>query len=209
MNASFDQLCRRISDLLQARGRLAVALDGCCASGKTTLARRLARELEADVVPMDDFFLPPKLRMPDRLSQPGGNVHYERFSAQIIDPLLAAKRAGGEKGAPASKRWPVLTWDRFDCSLMDFAQEPRATAGRSLLIIEGAYCMRPEFRAAYDLAFCLSVAPEIQKQRILSRNGPDRWPAFRDRWIPMENRYLDFYRIPELCEPLILQSDGQ
>ena len=109
MNASFDQLCCRISDLLQARGRLAVALDGCCASGKTTLARRLARELEADVVPMDDFFLPPKLRMPDRLSQPGGNVHYERFSIQIIDPLLAAKRAGGEKGATASKRWPVLT----------------------------------------------------------------------------------------------------
>ena len=97
MNASFDQLCCRISDLLQARGRLAVALDGCCASGKTTLARRLARELEADVVPMDDFFLPPKLRMPDRLSQPGGNVHYERFSIQIIDPLLAAKRAGGKK----------------------------------------------------------------------------------------------------------------
>lgn len=77
------------------------------------------------------------------------------------------------------------------------------------MIIEGAYCMRPEFRPVYDLAFCLTVSPEVQRQRILTRNGSDRYPAFRDKWIPMENRYLDFYRIREICEPIILQSDGR
>ena len=209
MTTSFDRFSERIRILLERRNRLVIALDGCCASGKTTLARRLAQQLPADVIPMDDFFLPPFLRTPARLAQPGGNVHYERFYEQVIAPLLSFREKSLRENEPASKGWPVLSWDRFDCSSMDFLTEPRITAGRPLLIIEGAYCMRPEFRPVYDLAFCLTVSPEVQRQRILTRNGSDRYPAFRDKWIPMENRYLDFYRIREICEPIILQSDGR
>ena len=32
---------------------------------------------------MDDFFLPMELRTAERLEEPGGNVHYERFSAEV------------------------------------------------------------------------------------------------------------------------------
>ena len=35
-----------------------IAIDGRCASGKTTLARELAERLGAGVIHMDDFFLP-------------------------------------------------------------------------------------------------------------------------------------------------------
>ena len=60
-------------------GMRIIAIDGRCAAGKTTLAARLAKELGGDVIHMDDFFLPPALRTQERRSEPGGNVHYERF----------------------------------------------------------------------------------------------------------------------------------
>ena len=66
---------------------LRVAIDGGSASGKTTLANRLGQELGCPVVHMDDFFLPPMLRSDDRLNQPGGNVHYERFAAEVLPGL--------------------------------------------------------------------------------------------------------------------------
>lgn len=130
MTTSFDRFSERIRILLERRNRLVIALDGCCASGKTTLARRLAQQLPADVIPMDDFFLPPFLRTPARLAQPGGNVHYERFYEQVIAPLLSFREKSLRENEPASKGWPVLSWDRFDCSSMDFLKEPRITAGR-------------------------------------------------------------------------------
>ena len=36
---------------------------------------------------MDDFFLPPALRTPERRSEPGGNVHYERFLTEVLPNL--------------------------------------------------------------------------------------------------------------------------
>jgi len=47
-----------------------IAIDGCCGSGKTTLANKLAKELNASVFHMDDFFLQPHQRTEKRLSEP-------------------------------------------------------------------------------------------------------------------------------------------
>ena len=38
-----------------------IAIEGRCASGKTTLSKRLSEKLGCGVIHMDDFFLPPKL----------------------------------------------------------------------------------------------------------------------------------------------------
>ena len=80
-----------------------IAIDGRCAAGKTTLAARLVKELGGDVIHMDDFFLPPALRTPERRSEPGGNVHYERFLTEVLPNLRS--------GRPFFYR-------RFDCSRM-------------------------------------------------------------------------------------------
>ena len=84
-------------------GMRIIAIDGRCAAGKTTLAARLAKELGGDVIHMDDFFLPPALRTQERRSEPGGNVHYERFLTEVI-PKLASGQA--------------FSYQRFDCSRM-------------------------------------------------------------------------------------------
>ena len=74
--AGLDLSCRQI-----------IALDGRCASGKTTLAKDAAELFGASAVHMDDFYLPLALRTEERLGTPGGNVHYERFLTDVIPAL--------------------------------------------------------------------------------------------------------------------------
>lgn len=196
MKYSYETIKKITADSLEGSYRLIIGIDGCCASGKTTLAQRLCGDFEADLIHMDDFFLPPSLRTPARYEEPGGNVHYERFLEQIARPLLNARSHTGFLSAQSG--WPVLLWDRFVCSAGAFAPDPCRTAGKPLLIIEGSYSMRPEFRQLYDLTFFLSTSYEEQLRRIQMRS-PDRLQMFADKWIPLENRYFSHYQIAKHC----------
>jgi uridine kinase len=53
-----DRLAGVISDLVASRPRLAVAMDGPDAAGKTTLARQMASRLAVPVVAVDGFHRP-------------------------------------------------------------------------------------------------------------------------------------------------------
>ena len=64
-----------------------VAIDGRCASGKTTLCSFIEQKTGYTVLHLDHFFLQPHQRTPQRLAQPGGNVDYERFWQQVMVPL--------------------------------------------------------------------------------------------------------------------------
>ena len=71
--------------------RVIVAIDGNCGSGKTTLASIIDSVYGCNVFHMDDFFLPLDLRTTERLSQAGGNVHYERFDSEVIHGIKSNK----------------------------------------------------------------------------------------------------------------------
>ena len=160
---------------LRGDGVRVIAIDGRAASGKTTLARQLAPILKADVVHMDDFFLPSELRTPARYAEPGGNVHYERFAAEVLPNL--------RKPEPFSYRV-------FDCSRMacDGSREIRSPAWR---IVEGAYSLHPAFGDYADLKVFYDISPEEQMRRIRLRNGERGARMFRERWIPLEELYID------------------
>lgn len=70
---------------------LLVAIDGRCASGKSTLAKDLQKQLDCNVIHMDDFYLQPHQRTTKRLREPGGNVDYERFETEVLQPLLTGE----------------------------------------------------------------------------------------------------------------------
>ena len=173
-----------IRDILAAlpdRPRTVVAVDGRSCAGKTTFSSRLAGALGGSVVHMDDFFLPLGLRTPERLAQPGGNVHYERFELEVL-PFL-----GGNE--PFSYR-------KFDCSVMDYNGGVLIPAGP--VVVEGAYCLSPRFGRYYDLAVFMDISPEQQKERLLAREGEQALEAFLSRWIPMEERYISAFGIDKL-----------
>lgn len=186
-HAAILRLIRTLDSMLQENIPFILAIDGNCASGKTTLSRLLAMYFDCNIIHMDDFFLPLQLRTPDRLSQPGGNVHYERFIEEVMTPL--------QNGLQVSYR-------RFCCSTMDY-EDSITLPSKPLTIIEGSYCMRPELRGLYHYSVFLSCPLEQQISRILSRNGEEMLNNFTSRWIPMENAYFEAFRVKEACSLVI------
>lgn len=158
-----------------------VAIDGRCASGKTTLAKRLSQVTGAGVVCMDDFFLPPELRTKERLSEPGGNVHYERFEKEVLTYL----------NNPRAFRYRC-----FDCSRMEYGAEREVPAG-NLRIVEGAYSCHPFLGEYMGLRVFFDVTPDEQLKRIEQRNGRKTLETFQNIWIPMEERYFQYFQIRE------------
>ncbi len=154
------------------------------ASGKTTLAALLQEDFCCAVVHMDDFFLPGQLRTPQRLAQPGGNVHYERFAADVT---------------PNLGRGAAFSYAPFDCRSMAYA--PAVTVpSRSLTVVEGAYSLHPALGASYDLKVYLTVPREKQRARILKRSGPELCRRFLEEWVPMEDAYNAAFGIQQSCD---------
>ena len=163
---------------------LFLAIDGPAASGKSTLAALLAELYPCTVLHMDDFFLPPERKTPERLHTPGGNVDYERFDAELLAPLLA--------GQPALLR-------PFDCQTGQVAP-PSPVPRQPLMVAEGSYSLHPALIHAYALRVFLSVPPEVQRRRIAARNGPAMAERFAREWIPLENRYFEAFQIARQCD---------
>ena len=180
------QLQHQIDLLLTQQDRVIVALDGFCTSGKTTLAAKLSEIYDCCVIHVDDFFLRPEQRTPERLAESGGNVDYERFHQEVLIPL--------QEDRPFSYR-------PYDCSAQALSR-PVTAERKKLTIIEGTYSHHPYFGNYADLKVFLTVSPEDQHQRILRR------PAFLhqrffEQWIPMENRYFQHFSIPEKADMVI------
>ena len=181
-----DALISRISALRTQQGCVLVAIDGGAASGKSTLAEALARQLDAALFHMDDFFLPPELRTAERLGSPGGNVHRERFLDEVLRPLRAGE---------------TVTFRPFDCGVMAFGAAVTVPR-RPVTLIEGAYSHHPELREFYDLRVFLDVSPALQRARVEARNG-DMATQFFETWIPMETRYFEHFGIREKADVVV------
>ena len=184
-----QELAEKIEEMLpafEAQGeRMVIAMDGMCGSGKTTLAARLAQRFGGQVVHMDDFYLPVELRTEERRS--------ERFLVEAM-PYLKGQEA--------------FRYGKFSDEILDIAEEITIEPGR-LLIVEGAYSMRPELRNAYDLTVCVLSPAELQKQRLIRREGEEGYLEYRDLWIPLETAYLDHYDIEHVCDVVLNAIDLQ
>lgn len=160
-----------------------VAIDGACGGGKSTLGEALLAKYECNLFHMDDFFLRPEQRTKERYEEPGGNVDYERFQEEVLSHLA------DEDG---------FSYRPFCCRTMNFGETVRIRRHR-LNIIEGAYSCHPYFGDIYQARFFVEVSPEIQKKRLLARNGREQYQRFVNEWIPMENRYFAAFAIRQQC----------
>ena len=122
---------RQIDGLLAKKDVVIVAIDGKGTSGKTTFASKLAEVYDCNVFHMDDFFLRPEQRTPERFAEVGGNVDYERFREEVLLPLRSGR---------------AFSYRPFDCSTFTLAA-PVAVAPKRLNIIEGTYSHHPSWNA--------------------------------------------------------------
>ena len=184
------ELFRAMDKILAEKGEIRVAIDGMAASGKSTFAEQLKTVYDANLFHMDDYFLPFERKTPERLSEPGGNVDYERFAEEI----------------KCRKNTDSFAYRPYDCSTGALADEI-AVAPNPVFITEGAYSLHPTLRDAYDLKIFFGIDPELQSARILRRNGEKMHARFINEWIPMENIYIDKCGIKNICEITLTAHD--
>lgn len=166
-------LLERVDHLLSHKERVCLALDGRCCAGKTTLAAFLKNRYTAQTVHMDHFFLPPELRIKERLHTPGGNVHYERFLEEV-SPYLKTRGA--------------FSYRAYDCQTGTYSTIHIEDA--QLLIVEGSYSHHPLLSTAYGLKVFLTLSKEAQRERLRAREAPEKLPQFQAAWLPMEELYF-------------------
>ncbi len=156
-----------------------LAIEGPCATGKTTLSTALQSKLDCDLVSLDHFFLPRNQQgNPEEI---GSNIHKEGVLNQVLRPF-----SQGNEG----KYCPYL------CQTGEFGETIHLT--KKILVVEGVYAMLPEFQKFYHLKIFLTASLECRKKRLIARGSS--LEAFETQWIPRENLYFAQENIQTLCD---------
>ena len=179
-----ELLVSSIIEKYNSESRLLIAIDGRCASGKTTLSAELQKILLCNVIHMDQFFLRPEQRSEYRLALPGENVDHERFLSEVLIPLTK-----GEEFA----------YSPFDCKTMMLREKINIGIKR-INIIEGSYSCHNSLFNYYDLRIFLDVSKTEQIRRILLRDGSEQLKMFETKWIPLEEMYFKEFDIANRCD---------
>lgn len=180
-NAEMIRICLEALDFYEKKGHCILAIDGRCGSGKTTIASILQKELDCDIIHMDDFFLQKHQRTPQRNKMIGGNFDYERFTKEIILPL---------------SNHQLDSYQKFDCHKMELGEIVQLR-NKPIKIIEGSYSLHPILKKYYDISISTDINSALQSDRILKRNGLKLHKQFIEKWIPKENLYFETYHIIE------------
>ena len=180
----------KINALLKEKSTVAIAIDGRCASGKTSLAKVLSQRLVCTVFHIDDFYLPREKQTEERLRQSGGNIDRERFLNEVLSPALNGK---------------TVSLKAFDCKTQGYKPSVEIQPEK-VVIIEGSYSCHNDFYALCDLHIYLTISPEMQKERIVKRNGEEGYKIFESKWIPAEEKYFNEQGIENKCE-LVFETE--
>ena len=178
-----DTIIKAAENLLRNTKNITIAIDGRCASGKTTLAEKISQAVDCNVIHTDDFFLPHEQKTTERLSQAGGNIDYERLYNEIILPL---------------KEKTSFSYRAYNCSSGKLS-EYIYVKPKPITIIEGTYSLHPHFKEYADLKVFMDVSESEQKQRLKIRNIR-LYERFINEWIPMEEHYFNEFAIRKKCD---------
>lgn len=175
------ELIQRIAGKQGMAERMLITIDGPCASGKTTLAEKLAGVFGAHVVHTDDYVIPHAQKTPERLAVPGGNCDADRLVDEVVAPW---------------KRSDTVMFRKYDCRNDRLLPVEKLPEGR-MLILEGSYCNLPAIRQYADVRVFINTPWEKRIERLQKRESARSLQMFYDRWIPLEDRYFEAYGLPD------------
>ena len=164
----------KLIERIESTPNCVVVIDGDSGSGKSTLASILGEALDANVYHADDYFLPFERKTPERLSEPGGNLDRERLFEEIITSLKEGRR---------------VRYRKYNCSKGEVGGWIETDEGK-ISIIEGVYSMHPDLYLEGAVYVVLTIDSELQKKRILKRNGEYILSRYEKEWIPLEKHYF-------------------
>ncbi|WP_084496201.1 ECF transporter S component [Lacrimispora indolis] len=179
----FEPVLLEVDKLLKSnKDNLIIAIDGKCASGKTTLAYYLQSVYDCNLFHMDDFFLREEQKTEERVNEIGGNVDYERFKTEVMNKLLKKQD---------------VKYKKYSCDNKSIGKSSEIMKHKRLNIVEGTYSQHPYLGDVYDLKIFMDIDDNSQIDNIRKRNGKEKLKRFISEWIPKENAYFSNYVIKE------------
>ena len=163
VKSAFIDLARFIDE---QKKPLIIAIEGKCASGKTTLANMFMDKYA--IIHIDDFFLPPHLKTAERLAEVGGNINYEKVYEMLAN----------------IKEKHIIEYEKYDCHTNTYSHV--SIPYNEVIILEGVYSFHPYFNKLIDKLVFIETDMAEQRERINKRPNADK---FYKVWMPLENKY--------------------
>lgn len=157
---------------------LVVAVDGLCGTGKSTFAQILVDFFGVEQIRMDDFYLPIGGRRADWRRVAAGHMDLKRLVREVLVPI--------KEGKPFEYR-------PFDCRRQEIGKIILKTPGE-LTILEGSYSHHPALAPWVDQRVFMTCEEEVRLRRLKAREG-ERFAAFQETWMPLEERYIAKFEI--------------
>lgn len=161
------------------------ALEGRCASGKTTLSKML--EQYYTIIHIDDFFLSINKKTKERLQEVGGNIDYELVK-ENLDKIIKAIKNNLKK----------VIIECFNCSTQTYYC--KEVELKQHIILEGVYSSHPYFEDLIDSVMFLNVDKKTQLERVSNRALKER---FITEWIPLEEMYFSNINILKKADIIV------
>jgi len=162
-SSEVDPVAAVVAALRGRKGTRWIGIDGKGATGKTSLAARVAAALAGSViVPIDDFARP-DLRGWER----------DRFVRQVLQPLLAKRSARYQR------------WDFYRNVGAEWHTVPTGVP----VVVEGVSSTDVRLGVPWDFTIWIEVAYEIRFARVLERDGPQMMERWLTDWMPSEDAY--------------------
>jgi uridine kinase len=196
-------LVAAIEARMQGRSRpLLVAIDGKSGSGKSQLAALVAGALPAVVVPSDDFYAGHVSDAEWEARTPGERaadvIDWQRLRAEALEPLLAGRTAGWYPFDFEARR----SDGTFRLAAARVTREPAA-----VVILDGAYSIRPELADLIDLSVLVDVPADERRRRLVERDGSAYTDAWQQRWSAAEELYFNVVRPPSSFDVVVVNED--
>lgn len=176
-------MLRDLENYIKENENKVIAIEGPSGTGKSTLSEYLESHYDVVVIHMDDYFLPPERKTEKRLSEPGGNVDYERLEKEVF--------------LSSSNNFVIS--NHFNCQTNVLEKRDPMKKKRHI-IIEGVYSMHPRFKQYIDYSVFMEIPREEQLKRILERSGAKMLERFKNEWIPLEDQFYEYYKVKEVAD---------
>ena len=105
----------------------------------------------------------------------GEGFDLERLRAEVFDPLLAGRHA----------RFDTWNWPQRR------AGTTKTVVPAGVVVVEGVCALHRLFREAYDVRVWVDAPYETRLARGVARDGEDARSIWIERWMPMEDRYVE------------------